>query len=90
MNLQIPLPPEMGEEIKQMFRSMAWDVIKEVKDQRNELKPFMTQKQCCEILGISFTTMQKWRNQGLKLTVIDGKTLVSRDTLIEFLKSHEI
>lgn len=90
MNINIPVPDGLNDEIRRMFRSIALEAIEEVKGQEAMLKPWMTQREACKALGIAYNTLQGFRQKGLKVTVIEGKTLISRDTLIQFMKDHEV
>lgn len=90
MNISIPVPDGLNEDLRQMFRSLALEAIQEAKDLDTQMKPYMTQQEACKAIGVSFNTLQNFRRQGLKVSCIEGKTLISRETLIKFMTDHEI
>lgn len=87
--VKIDIPEPVEQEIRQLFRNMALEIIQEVRTADTQMKPYMTQQETCSAVGIAFTTLQRWRRQGLRVVCIDGKTLVSRETLLNFMKEHE-
>lgn len=88
MKIEIPEPVE--QEIRQLFKSMALEIIQEVRAIDTQMKPYMTKTEACEAVGVAWSTMQRWVQAGkLKEITVDGKKLISRDTLIQFLKDHE-
>lgn len=89
-NLQIPIPDTMQVELKDMIRNAAAQAIEEAVKRETTGREWMEQKQACEWLGISFGTLQVWRKQGLKVAVVMGKTLVSKQEVNRFLEEHQI
>lgn len=89
-NLQIPIPDTMQVELKDMIRNAAAQAIEEAVKRETTGREWMEQKQACEWIGISFGTLQVWRKQGLKVAVIMGKTLVSKQEVNRFLEEHQI
>lgn len=88
--LKIQIPDGTNQELKAMFLNMAAEIIQETKKIGLSDKEFFNQKEACELLGISYQTLQAWRRKGLKIVAIDGKTIVPRSNIIQFLKSYEI
>ena len=89
-NIQIPIPDTMQGELKDMIRNAAALAIEEAVKRETTGREWMEQKQACEWLGISFRTLQVWRKQGLKVAVVMGKTLVSKQEVNRFLEEHQI
>jgi len=89
-NLQIPIPDTMQVELKDMIRNAAAQAIEEAVKRETTGREWMEQKQACEWIGISFGTLQVWRKQGLKVAVVMGKTLVSKQEVNRFLEEHQI
>lgn len=89
MNINIPLPHEVQEDLRNMISSLAHEVIQEVKGQEAISKPYMSIKETCSYLNISFGTLQKFERLGLKKITIDGKILFQKKTIDEFMKTYE-
>lgn len=87
-NLQIPIPETFGDELKMMIRNAAAQAIEEAVKRETTGREWMEQKQACEWLGISFGTLQVWRKQGLRVAVVQGKTLLSKTEINRFLEEH--
>lgn len=89
-NLQIPIPNTMQDEFKDMIRNAAAQAIAEAVKRDATGREWMNQKEACEWLGISFGTISAWRKQGLKVAVVQGKTLLSKTEINRFLGEHQI
>ena len=90
VNLQIPIPDTLQDELKTMIRNAAAQAIEEAVKRETTGREWMEQKQACEWLGISFGTLQAWRKRGLKVAVVQGKTLLSKTEVNRFLAEHQI
>lgn len=88
VNLQIPIPDTFQDELKVMIRNAAAQAIEEAVKRETTGREWMEQKQACEWLGISFGTLQVWRKQGLKVAVVQGKTLLSKTEINRFLEER--
>lgn len=89
--LSIPIPESFQDEFASLLSQTAKEVLAEAK--RQELdhgKDFMTMSECCKYMGISYGTLVLWIEKfSLRKIVIQGKTFISKQTLLEFLKTHE-
>ena len=54
-----------------------------------ERKMYLTKKEACIYLSVSYATLQKLIAQGMPVIQIDGKILLSKVSINEFLKSIE-
>ena len=68
-----------------MIRNAATQAIEEAVQRERITKDWMDQKTTCEYLGISFGTLQNFRRLGLKISTVQGKTLVSKNEINRFL-----
>ncbi len=89
-NINIPLPATFEDDMRAALRRVAYEVVDEVRTREQYGREYMTQKEACKYLGIAYATLQKWRDMGLKISVIDGKTIVSKTALRAFLKQYEV
>lgn len=91
-HIQIELPRTFQDGIASMLKQTAKEVLHEAKQQEiNHGKDFMSLTECCEYMSISYGTLNMWiKKLDLKVIIVQGKTFVSKQTLLEFLKSHEV
>lgn len=91
-NLSIELPASFQNEFASLLSQTVKEVLTEAKQQElNHGKDFMTITECCEYMNVSYGTLNMWiKKLDLKVIVVQGKTFVSKQTLLEFLKSHEV
>ncbi len=89
MNINIPFPSEVQQDLRQMITDLAQEVIQDVKGREAESKPYMTVKETCAYLNISFSTLQKFERLGLKKITVEGKILFKKKTIDEFMKEFE-
>lgn len=89
VEIKIPLPDSIQDEIKVMIRNAAAQAIEEAVKRERITKDWMDQKTACEYLGISFGTLQNFRRLGLKISTVQGKTLVSKKEINRFLESYQ-
>lgn len=87
--LKIPIPETFGDELKIMIRNAAAQAIEEAVKRETTGREWMNQKEACEWLGISFGTISAWRKQGLRVAVVQGKTLLSKTEINRFLEEHQ-
>lgn len=88
--MRIDIPEPVEQDIRQLFRGMALEIIQEVRTMDSQMKPYMTKTEASEAVGVAWSTMQRWIQSGeLKEITIEGKKLISRETLIRFMKDHE-
>ncbi|CZQ96983.1 Hypothetical protein TFLO_2135 [Trichococcus flocculiformis] len=87
-NLQIPISDTLQDELKSMIRNAAAQAIEEAVQRETTGREWMNQKEACEWLGISFGTISAWRKQGLRVAVVQGKTLLSKTEVNRFLEEH--
>lgn len=88
--LSIEISNDFQKEIEMLLQETARKVIAEVSGNPLERKEYLQKKEACQLLGISFGTLQKMEAMGLKTIHIQGKQLISKKTLTAFLESHEI
>lgn len=54
-------------------------------------KPYMNQKEVLEYVGISYPTLKKWMDAGLKFSLVNGTQYVfDKEDVAEFIKIHGV
>jgi hypothetical protein len=89
MEIKIPLPHEVQNDLRAMISNLAREVIQDVKGKEAEAKPYMSAKEACAYLGVAFGTLQKFEALGLKKCRIEGKILFKKSTIDEFMNGFE-
>ena len=88
--LKLTVSNDLQSQLEMLMANTAREVLKEVKQKELTTKPYMNYKEACEYVGIARNTLTSWRNEyGLKTISVAGKTLISKETLDQFLKDYE-
>lgn len=72
--------------VESHLKNWVIDAIKECQD-HTAIKQWMSIKEACEYIGVSYNTFSKYREMGLKVCEIDGIKRVSRVEIDNFLNS---
>lgn len=88
--IEVELPTEFNDELRKMMLDTAFEAFKKAGEAKT-LPEFMKLGEACTYLSISRTTLDRLiRNHGLKASVIDGITRISKHDVVEFMKAHQI
>ncbi|NLD32279.1 MAG: helix-turn-helix domain-containing protein [Trichococcus flocculiformis] len=88
-NLSFEFSDDSKAEIQNIFRDLAKQAVSEVMQSPVERKMFLNKSEAQAYIGVSYATLQKLIAQGLPVIQIDGKILLSKVSINEFLKSIE-
>ena len=88
-NLSFEFSADAKAEIQNIFRDLAKQAVSEVMQSPVERKMFLNKSEAQAYIGVSYATLQKLIAQGLPVIQIDGKILLSKVSINEFLKSIE-
>lgn len=88
-NLSFEFSESSKAEIKNMFQGLAKEVVDEVMKSPVERKMFLNKSEAQAYIGVSYATLQKLIAQGLPVIQIDGKILLSKVSINEYLRSIE-
>lgn len=87
--LKIPIPESFNDELREMLRATAREVIQETMKQEFKLKDYISAKELQAYMGISPNTLYEWeRKYGLPVSVVGSKRYISKRHLDEFLEQH--
>ena len=86
--LKIPIPEAFNDELKQLLRTAAKEVIQEVVTQETRAKDYMSAKEVQSYMGISPNTLAEWIRLGLAVSVVGSKRYISKKSLDEFLEKR--
>lgn len=88
-NLSFEFSADSKAEIRNIFQDLAKEVVSEVMQNPIERKMYLTKKEACAYLSISYATIQKLILMGLPSIQIAGKCLFSKTSIDQFMKSLE-
>lgn len=86
------IPLQVSDEFKGKYFELFYELSKEAFEaakRDNGVGRFMTKKQCCEFMGISFGHLQKLEKLGLPVIELEGKVLVDREDVIKFMSKYK-
>ncbi len=83
--MQLVLDDEQIVEIRKMVFSVVKDSIKQVENQR----PYLTRKDIAKYFGVGESTISYWASLGMPVAVVDGRKLYGKQSITQWLKSHE-
>lgn len=86
--IKIPIPEAFNDELKQLLRAAAREVIQEVVTQETRAKDYMSARDLQNYMGISPNTLAEWIRLGLPVSVVGSKRYISKRHLDEFLEKH--
>ena len=88
-NLSFEFSADSKAEIQNIFRDLAQQAVSEVMQSPVERKMFLNKSEAQAYICVSYATLQKRIAQGLPVIQIDGKILLSKVSINEYLRSIE-
>lgn len=86
--LPLPISDEFKGKYFEFFYELSKEAFEAAKRHSGEGR-FMTKKQCCEFIGISFGHFQKLEKMGLPIIDLEGKVLIDREDVIKFVNRYK-
>lgn len=86
--LQVMLPDEAAESLRQNIYSLITDSVDSARRDAGLEKQWVNQKGAYEYAGVSYKTLKEWIKQGLPVHVIDGVQLLSKSEIDQFILHH--
>lgn len=83
--MQFVLDDDQIAEIKQIVFAVVKDSIKQVENQR----PYLNRKDIAKYFGVAESTISYWASLGMPVAVVDGRKLYGKQSITQWLKSHE-
>jgi len=87
--IKIPIPEAFNDDLREMLRAAAREVIQETVKQEIKLKDWLSVQEVQELFDLSPNTVSAWFRQGLKVSVVGQKRYISKKNLDEFLANHQ-
>lgn len=83
--MQFVLDDDQIAEIKQIVFAVVKESIKQVENQR----PYLNRKDIAKYFGVAESTISYWASLGMPVAVVDGRKLYGKQSITQWLKSHE-
>ena len=83
--MQFVLDDEQITEIRKAVFAVVQDSIKQVENQR----PYLNRKDIAKYFGVAESTISYWASLGMPVAVVDGRKLYGKQSITQWLKSHE-
>ncbi|MCD8502139.1 MAG: hypothetical protein LRY71_11200 [Bacillaceae bacterium] len=86
------IPLQVSDEFRDEYYSLFYELSAEAFEAAKRdagVKRYMTKKEACNYIGVSFNYFQKLEQLGLPTIEIDGKTLVDREDISKFLNKYK-
>ena len=87
--LKIPIPESFNDDLREMLRAAAREVIQETVKQEIKLKDWLSVQEVQALFDLSPNTFSAWVRGGLPVSYVGQKRYVSKKNLDEFLANHQ-
>ena len=73
------------------IKTYVLDVVKDaIKQATTTSKPYLNRKEIAKYFGVAESTISYWASLGMPVAVIDGRKLYGKQSITNWLKSHEM
>lgn len=86
--MQIPIDDSFKQQYSALFYDLARESFEAAK-RDSGIRRYMTKREACEWIGISFTHFQKLESMGLETIDAGGKVLVDREDIVKFMNKNK-
>lgn len=83
--MQFVLDDAQIAEIRKVVFSVVEDSVRQVESQR----PYLNRKGIAKYFGVAESTISYWASLGMPVAVVDGRKLYGKQSITQWLKSHE-
>ncbi|GAA2962866.1 terminase small subunit [Lactobacillus kefiranofaciens subsp. kefirgranum] len=85
--MEFKLDENQETEIKTYVMGVVKDAIKQATTAN---KPYLNRKEIAKYFGVADSTISYWAALGMPVAVIDGRKLYGKQSITNWLKSHEM
>lgn len=78
------------QEFKEYIYNVVRDAVKSFNDSIVNNKPYLTRKEIAKYLGVAESTITYWATLGMPVSIIDGRKLYGKKSIVAWLNSHEV
>ena len=89
-SFQVILPDDLDRSLRSYFYEVAREAVEKVRIETALNKEFLNLGETCEYLNCSRNTLDKYiKKYHLRISIIEGKTYISKTEIVNFLKKFE-
>lgn len=85
--MEFKLDASQEQEIKVFVMNVVKDAIKQA---TTPSKPYLNRKEIAKYFGVADSTIAYWASLGMPVANIDGRKLYGKQSITEWLASHEM
>ncbi|MCT0164020.1 DNA-binding protein [Lactobacillus helveticus] len=85
--MEFKLDQQQETEIKTYVLNVVKDAIKQAS---TSSKPYLNRKEIAKYFGVADSTISYWASLGMPVATIDGRKLYGKQSITNWLKSHEM
>lgn len=85
--MEFKLDQQQEKEIKTYVLDVVKDAIKQATTAN---KPYLNRKEIAKYFGVADSTISYWASLGMPVATIDGRKLYGKQSITNWLKSHEM
>ena len=85
--MEFKLDQQQENEIKTYVFGLVKDAVKQA---TTSSKPYLNRKEIAKYFGVAESTITYWASLGMPVAVIDGRKLYGKQSITNWLKSHEM
>lgn len=86
---QVTLSGEQSETLQKYIYELATNAVNQVRKEAGLQKEWLRKGEMAEFIGIARTTLDSWIDEGLKISIVNGVTLISKKEVTRFLIDHQ-
>lgn len=87
MTLQLDMPVVLEKELQTVILTTLKQAVQDLQ-QQNPIKEWMSLKEGAAYAGVSYNTLTKYREMGLKVCEIEGVKRISKSEIDTFFSEH--
>lgn len=85
--MEFKLDQQQETEIKTYVMGVVKDAIKQA---TTISKPYLNRKEIAKYFGVAESTITYWASLGMPVAIVDGRKLYGKQSITNWLKSHEM
>lgn len=90
MSIQLSLPDEFTETLEQNVQDIYMKAIRTAQRDVGVIREYLSFNDVCELMGISYNTLQNWLELGLVKYRIGNKNYIKKSELNEFISKFQV
>lgn len=85
----ITLNNEQSDSLQKYIYNITSEAVKRAREDASMEKEWLRKGEMADFIGIARTTLDSWIDEGLKISIVNGVTLISKKEVTRFLIDHQ-